>query len=112
MATTYSLPWTVYGNGYVATIAHTIPISLDPLTVYLRGSFGKDNVVARNIEISARLTTSPFVITIDGVPQTIPIGGYASLNIAEVSDRIVLSAGAAGDVITLNFYDRPRTEWR
>lgn len=112
MTITYSLPWAVFGSGYVATITHTIPGSLDPLTIYLRGSFGKDNVRARNIEISARLTSSPFVITVDGVPQTIPVGGYASLNIADISDRVVLSSGAAGDVITLNFYDRPKTEWR
>lgn len=106
----YSLPWSVYGNGYVATVTHSI-VS-DPLTVYLRGSFGKDPVRARNIEINARLTTSPFILTIDGVPQTIPVGGYASINIADISDRVVLSGGAVNDVVILNLYDRSKTEWR
>lgn len=110
MATVYSLNWKVFDLGYVATINHTI--SADNLLVYLRGSVGKDNVRVRNVEINARLTTSPFVLKIENVEQTIAIGGYSSYNLSGISDRLEIIGGAMGDTVTLNLYSFAREEFR
>lgn len=110
MPTIFSPTWRVFGVGYVCTINHTLVA--ESLVVYLKGSYGKDAVPVRNVEIDGRLATAPFVATIDNVAQTVPAGGYSSFNLAGISDRISISGGTLGDVITLNLYNVPRTEWR
>lgn len=100
----------MYGRGYVASITHTLgPL---PLTIYLRGSYGQDIIVARNVEIDARLATSPFVASIDTVNRTIPTGGYVSYNLGGLVDHVVVTGGNIGDVVILTFNDQLQTEWR
>lgn len=110
MATIYSLTWRPFGKGYVANV--DITLSGSDTTVYLRGSHGRDNVEVRNVEIDARTTTSPVILTIDTVVQTIQAGGFASYNLTGISNIIIVSRGVPGEVVGLNFYDVERTEWR
>ena len=112
MPIVYHLQWRVTAGEYAATIAYTVPALPDVLSVYLRGSYGKDMLRARSVEIDGRLTTGAFTVLIDSIPRTVAAGSFQSYNFLQKTDRFELSGGNAGDLITLNFYPIPKIEWR
>lgn len=108
-----ALSWRYVSGQYVATYTASLGISpSDPLIVNLVGSYGRDYISARSIEVDAGLTTAPFTLYIDGVARVIKTASYSTWNFSPISNEVRLTGGAGGDVATLNFYSSQQTEWR
>lgn len=108
-----ALNWYYTASQYVASYSTTLGFTLsDPLIISLRGSYGKDGILARAIEVDASLTTAPFTLLVDAIPRVVKPASYSTYNFDPNTNEVRITGGLVGDTVNFNFFETQQIEWR